>query len=83
LDRFSQKVISFKVLGEVAPRVPFFAHLYGKVQKSRRLAADPGVGVLMNRFNTAQRKRARSAPYRGEDANANRRVHGDTLGHAA
>jgi hypothetical protein len=30
-----------------------------KFRKARRLAADPGVDVLMNRFSTAQRKRAR------------------------
>jgi hypothetical protein len=30
-----------------------------KFRKARRLAADPGVDVLMNRFNTTQRKRAR------------------------
>ena len=30
-----------------------------KFGKARRLAADPGVDVLMNRFNTARRKRAR------------------------
>jgi aryl-alcohol dehydrogenase-like predicted oxidoreductase len=50
---------------------------------ARRLAADPRVDVLMHRFNMAHRKAARSVPRRGEGANAGRRVHGDTLGHAA